>query len=309
MRVVADLEANDLWPRVNTIWCICARDIDTGETFEWTPETLHLFKEWAKGVDHWVGHNFLSYDARVIRRVLGIHIPANQITDTLIMSRLQFYTRPGGHSLENLGLLVHRPKGSFSDWSKFSPEMLEYCRNDVETCYHVYVYLQMEKKRYGSHEAERLEHGVQHILDRQKDHGFPIDVEEAHRLQSEISARANRIQQEMEEEMPPVTRPDQSNLVTPILKNDGTFSRANLKYLSDDWVNVAGPHTRVKYEEFDPSSPRQCVRRLEGHWVPTIRTKGYRKLQQDRALSQREREESGKMMWQLCEENLATIKP
>lgn len=309
-RVVADSETNGLLPDVTRLWCVTARDIDTGEKFGWGPDNLGDFATFAGTVDTWVGHNFLSYDAKVFRKLLGLRIPVSKITDTLIKSRLQYYSRPGGHSLENLGKLVHRPKGVFSDWTQYSQELLDYCHQDTDTNYHVYIYLLTEGKKWGSPEAERLEHGVQHILNEQKDYGFPLNVGEAHRLQTEINTRANQLQQVMETELPDVVRPDKCRLIIPQVKADGTgFAKTNIKYLSDDWDKVVGPHTRLAWEEFSVGSPVQIVRRLEGHWDPIIRTKGFRKYQWDRSLTKEQKDKAGRFMWQICEENLDTLRP
>lgn len=39
MRLVFDIETNGLYDTADTIWCICAKDIDTGEKYEWTIES------------------------------------------------------------------------------------------------------------------------------------------------------------------------------------------------------------------------------------------------------------------------------
>jgi DNA polymerase-1 len=172
-KVVADSETDGLLPTCTKVWCVALRDVTTGEKWKFDPTQLRDFRNFADTVDHWIGHNFLSFDSVVFRRFLDLHIPVKKITDTLIKSRLQYYTRPGGHSLDNLGKLVHRPKIEFSDFTKYTPEMMTYCEGDVDTNYHVYIYLLQEGKRFGSPEAERLEHGVQYLLNQQQEYGFP----------------------------------------------------------------------------------------------------------------------------------------
>jgi hypothetical protein len=56
MRVVADIETDALDATV--IHCIVCKDIDTGTRWSFFNESLNDFKEFAKDVDHWIGHNF-----------------------------------------------------------------------------------------------------------------------------------------------------------------------------------------------------------------------------------------------------------
>ena len=307
MKVVADFETDGLLGTLTRVWCGVAQNIDTGERYEFTPRNLADIQSFAASVDHWIGHNFLSFDARVLRRILGIHIPVRNITDTLIKSRLQCYSREGGHSLENWGKIVHRPKPEHDEWDRYSPEMLERCRGDVTTNYEVYLYLLREGAKYGSAPAERLEHGVQHLLNEQQEYGFPITVGEAYRLQGEISSEYNKIEMELLDELPPISIKEKAREITPKYKKDGTLSKVGIQYLSDNWEDVGGPHSRLYWEDFDPGSVKQKVRRLEDHWDPVIRTVGYRKMLY-RGFSAEEQKRRGRFMWRLCEENFGTIK-
>ena len=98
--VICDIETDGLLPNVDTIWCIVCKDWNTGEIYQWTPDTIEEFKEFSETVDHWIGHNFVGYDLRVLKKVLGIRIKPSRVTDTLLLSRLQKYGRQGGHSLK-----------------------------------------------------------------------------------------------------------------------------------------------------------------------------------------------------------------
>ena len=306
--VVADSEADGFLDTATTVWCVSAKNYLTGEWYRFGPDDMDEFVKWGKTVDHWIGNYFLSYDAPLFKKVLGFHIPTSKITDTVIVSRLQKFTREGGHSLENWGRILKFPKGDFTDFSSYSKKMHDYCDNDVELNYKVICYLRSEGKKYGSHEAERIEHSVQYLLDRQKDYGFPLHVEKASKLKAELDNKANIIEAALQDALPPA--PKWTDSIIPKYKKDGVLSIVGLKFLSDDWVNVSGPFSRIDWREFDTNSPKQKVERLSGYWDPIIRTKGYRTLTQklrSKEIDQVEFDKREPYTWKLCEENFATI--
>ena len=315
--VVCDIEADGLLPHVSKIWCIVAKDYEDGTIYTFTsdPDDDHPnvedFHAFADEVHHWIGHNFLSYDARVLKKILNIRIKGNRITDTLVVSRLQAYSRQGGHSLHNWGEILKHPKLPFKDFSEYTPEMLEYCINDVELNYKVACYLKSEGGKYGSAKAEAIEHAVQYLLDEQKERGFALDVKKAHKLFALFGNRAARLELEILAEMPPV--PKFIDVREPKYKADGSLSVVGLKKpLGDGWENCSGPFSYVEWEEFDLNSPKQKVKRLNPYWKPTVRTKGYRKLNdklRSGEINQDEFDQRQQYMWQVCEENLQTLPP
>ena len=135
--VICDIETDGLLPDVSVIHCIVCKDWDTGEVLSWTPDTIQDFVSFTDTVGHWIGHNFIGYDMRVLRKLLGIRIRPACVTDTLLVSRLQQYTRIGGHSLKSWGETLQFPKLPYKDFSDYSKDMLEYCINDVELTYKV----------------------------------------------------------------------------------------------------------------------------------------------------------------------------
>lgn len=146
--VVTDIEGNGLYYEVDTIWCGVCIDVLTGEIVEFGPHQIDQYLEFLNG-KILVGHNLLDYDLPVLLRLFGFRYTVDQIFDTLVMSRLQFPERPGGHSLgawgqalgepkidwrakaEELGLCSAKdPKGAeFKIWH---PEMLVYNKQDCK---------------------------------------------------------------------------------------------------------------------------------------------------------------------------------
>lgn len=261
MRIVCDIETDAIDATV--IWCIVCKDIDTGEIYVYGPDDLPLssFNSFANEVTEWWGHNFLCFDAPIIRRLLGIRISISQINDTLIMSRMFSVYRHKGHGLGAWGQRLNFSKGDFTDFSQYTPEMRAYCIQDVEVTDRVRQYL--IKEGQGCSEISiRLEHDVTYVLQQQQLNGFYLDEEKAFKLLAQCRGEAEQIEEEIKELFPP------------------------------KWVAIRKNKysTAVELREFNLRSHKQRIERLDPYWKPYIRTK------------------TGKS-FQVCEENLATLKP
>ena len=68
MIVVLDIETDGFNP--SKIHCIVAKDIDTNITYVWDSSNMYGFKSWSKGVDKFIMHNVLSFDAPVLNKLL-----------------------------------------------------------------------------------------------------------------------------------------------------------------------------------------------------------------------------------------------
>ena len=137
-RFTLDIETDAIKAKV--IHCIVAQNIDTGEILVWHKDTLELFSNWSRGVDIFVMHNGVSFDAPVLNELLGSQIPLKKIRDTLILSQLADASIDGGHSLDAWGKRLGFPKQECSDFSVYTQDMLNYCVNDVKLTTKLYKY-------------------------------------------------------------------------------------------------------------------------------------------------------------------------
>jgi DNA polymerase-1 len=282
--VVCDIEADGLLYNVTQIWCIVCKDWDTGEIFKWTPDNLNEFSEFASTVNQWIGHNFIAYDARVLKKILNIKIKPLHVTDTLLLSRLQKFTRK--HSLAAWGEHLGFPKGNYEDFSKYTEEMLEYCVNDVELTYKVAVALKSEGRERGSEEASKIENLVTNLLEDQHELGFALDVPKADALFAHLNNEANTLSEMILDVSPDL--PIDLGVIEPRYKKGGELSKIGLKVYGTDYECVGGPFSKIGWEVFNLKSAKQKVKRLEPFWSPYVPTK------------------SGES-WKICPENLATI--
>tara|TARA_R100001594_G_scaffold1358_2_gene5851 strand:+ start:795 stop:1388 length:594 start_codon:yes stop_codon:yes gene_type:complete len=119
---------------------------------------------WLSMAESIVGHNIIGFDLPLIKRLYPFFKYPPVIIDTLLLSRLyhpdlydidnknKWKDMPtklyGSHSLEAYGYRLGEHKGEFgktTDWSDWSPEMQEYCEQDVvvttKLCDHFHPYL------------------------------------------------------------------------------------------------------------------------------------------------------------------------
>ena len=251
MRLIFDIEANGLYDTVDTIWCICAKDLDTGEKYEWTVESsrsdwdnFHVIFNKATEL---VGHNIINYDLPTLKKI-AFWIPNEntKITDTLVMSRLANPDRPkpprytgkgGPHSLEAWGYRVGKGKPEHNEWHVFSPDMLRRCREDVEINYLTYYSVASELKDF-SEESIEIEHQIAKIITEQEHYGIRFDVDNAKKFIKYLDQQIEKIDNEILPKLPKT-------------------------------LLVGGPFQRVRFVSFDIGSTTKIKDYLlENGWQP-----------------------------------------
>lgn len=269
MRVgIADLETDGLLDTVTQIWCMGVYDIDANSYTNYSdvPESNSPpIREGLKKLREFdvVGfHNGLNYDLPVIEKLypdLALH-PA-MVDDTMVMSRLLDPER-GTHTLESLGEEIGFPKGEYSDWSKWTPEMESYLRQDVRITYRLWK--KFKERLAGWGESVRLEHDVAWIISLQMRNGFGFNTPEAAKLLGELQQEKFQKEEELRAIFPPILVP------LPKAQRDMTPKRDDAKK-----GYVAGaPFSKVTVQEFNPGSRVQIAERLTRKygWVPTVFT-------------------------------------
>ena len=112
-----------------------------------------------------VGHNIIGFDKPQLEKLSGLKI-TGKLIDTLLISRILFpdkFNHPAkGNGLGNWGTYLGFPKGDHSDWSCYSPEMRDYCIQDVAVTERLYDHL-LPMCKHAS-QAIKLEHDVARII-------------------------------------------------------------------------------------------------------------------------------------------------
>jgi len=261
MQCVWDIETNGLKP--TKIWCLCAIKGDNMYTLE--NPTKEMVEELFSDVTVHIGHNLIGYDIPAVERLLNVSIKG-EIIDTLVMSRLYNPQLEGGHSLAAWGERLNFPKGDYYDWSALTPEMVEYCKQDVSVTQRLYEKLSGLLSEFGDNSIT-LEHSVQCAITQQIQNGWLLDERKATDLVAELKEKQYDLEEAVHEKFRPL--PTFIKEIVPKYKKDGSLSSVGLKFLGDNWTQVDGAFSRIDWPEFNLGSRQQIGRylRLFG-WKP-----------------------------------------
>ena len=214
-----------------------------------------------------VGHNILGYDQPVLERLWASNLSRFTIIDTLVLSRLANPSRDGGHSLASWGERLGFPKGDYSDWSKLTPEMVTYCKQDVKVTTKLLEHLKKELAGFSDASAV-LEFDTQRVIAEQINNGWLLDQRQAYDLLAELKEKKNDLEGEVQVVFKPL--PTFVKEITPKVNKDGSLSVVGLKFLGLDYLkNVEGVFSRVDYPQFNLGSRQQIGRWLCHYgWKP-----------------------------------------
>ena len=268
MKYIFDIETDGLLDDVTQIHCIVLKDIDTNEM-------LLLRKEDALNklskAELIVGHNIIKFDIPVIKKLYPAFDFKGKIFDTLVATRLLFpdvkekdfqrkdFPRDciGRHSLKAWGNRIGNYKAEFdTDWKNYTPEMLEYCQQDVEVTYNLYKMI--EDIKY-SQQAMDLEHSVAQLIYKQEVYGFSFNTDEAKKLYSKLNSRRLELENKLQEIFPP--KIERTPFVPKVNNKAKGYVKGEIYY-------------KEKTVVFNPSSRQHIADRLIKmyNWKPTIYT-------------------------------------
>ncbi len=232
---VIDIETDGLDPTV--IHCAAAKSVDgTVQEFLYHDD----FRDYVSEFDYVVAHNGCSYDFPVLRKLWHIYIPLSKQVDTVILSRLSKPDREGGHSLKAWGeKLLFQKKEFEGPWEMCTPQMIDYCKQDVLVCDLVFKTLLREMEKF-SDNSVRDEHSMQRLANYVQRSGFQFDIAKAHKFYSKLIKEQEEIKLEMQDVFPP---------------------------------EIVHLKTKTKEIPFNPASRKQIGERLiEKGWVPKVFT-------------------------------------
>jgi DNA polymerase-1 len=215
LRLYADTEANDLLPKVNKLHCIAAVDLDTGERHLFDPTQLDEGLALLSRADLIIGHNWLRYDAPMLKKVVGwTASPHTVIRDSLILARFVFPNIKqtdselvkrgklpsklhGKDTLGAWGLRIGIPKADYDGgFEEYTPEMGEYCLQDCITGAALVKYLKFDTLSQG---AVELEHRVAILTEQMTEAGWPFDLIKATDLYTEMVGRRDELERALVE--------------------------------------------------------------------------------------------------------------
>jgi DNA polymerase I-like protein with 3'-5' exonuclease and polymerase domains len=219
--------------------------------------------------DTLIGHNIIGYDIPVLEKLYDVKFNCN-VEDTLVMSRLFNPVRENGHALKAWGWRVGMLKQEQpEDFDSYTPEMLEYCIQDVKLNEAVYKFLIKEGNLF-SQKSIDLEHQVANIIKDQEKTGFFFNTQQAMELLAELKTKQLEVEDEVHNTFKPKWVDDK--LVTPYIKKDGNLSKRGLT--EDEYqrcldTNNFEPFMRQTLQDFNLGSRKQIGEYLiDFGWKP-----------------------------------------
>jgi len=200
MKLVFDIEADNLLPKISKFHCAGAIDVETGTEYWFRPHQLNEFLELLDKADIIVAHNAMGYDIPALTKLTGWQ-PKATVHCTKVMSQVLNYRRFGfGHSLKAWGQFFKDYKGDYNGgFEEFNEAMFKYMQQDVRLGVKVYKYLLKElsaySKKYGKDigKAIRSEITMDGIMSEQCENGWKFNKEEAEQLRDTIDKRMQEI--------------------------------------------------------------------------------------------------------------------
>jgi len=263
--IVFDIETDDL--DATKVWCIVAKEVD-GTTYKFGPDELEDGLDLLRSAKTLIGHNIIGFDLPVLQKLFNFTY-SGKIIDTLVMSRLYNPIRENGHSLKTWGYRLGIPKQEQPEFDNYTPQMLDYCVQDVVLNEAVYKFLQKEGMGF-SKQSFDLEQLTAVIMREQERTGFYFDSKQAMTLLAELKQNMADVEDEVQKTFKPKWVDDK--LVTPYIRKDGELSKRGLtdeEYSNILTSNNHEPFMRKKLVEFNLGSRKQIGEYLiDFGWKP-----------------------------------------
>ncbi len=192
MRLFVDIETSGLF---TTRMDISSMDIHCVVLIDENDNIIDPSKRIRDDYDIYIGHNILGFDAWVLDRLWLNTFLDRKCEDTLIISQLMFpdlfnydqnnyYLKLpkklwGSHSLEAWGRRLGYPKKEHKDFTKYTPEMLEYCVNDTKLCKKLYEFFKSHERGFPPDNVIALENDFKIYTMIQQLNGVPYNLPKA----------------------------------------------------------------------------------------------------------------------------------
>ena len=294
-RLVFDTESDELLKGATRMWIMCVYDLDTGEEEEYLEGDLRWKKRFDEA-DLVIGHNICGHDIPLLEKLFDYKLKkSTKVIDTMILSLVLDFGRfgefQGRHGLFTWGEYLEDRKLEHEDWSQFSEEMRQRCRQDVLLNVKVYEqvideYVTLRAKAPQIQHYLAAEHAVAKWCGLATLYGWPFHKEKALKLKANLEAELQKAYDALSSKLgiKAVAKDKQGGEVVPkrmkYLKN-GTYDSRMAAYfgidpmeglLEDDEKDFTfeGEFCRVEFVPLSLDSHADVKTYLFRHgWVPT----------------------------------------
>jgi hypothetical protein len=336
---IFDIESDGLLDRITKVHVLCIKEFETGKKFKFLEHEIEEGLELLRDAEMVVAHNGLGFDIPALFKLYPDFEINGKIRDSLVMTRVMFSHQKeldfrlyekgmlpsefiGKHSLDSWGYRIGKYKGDYSKikraeakalgitdedelldyvWGHYTPELGEYCENDVEVTDELWkMLLEQDYPEF----PIVFEHEFADYCVRQEANGFPFNTEAAQALEADLRGSKDIIVTECEKNFPSrleasskttygklreefnavdwdkIDNPELEDMVYDLLSGHDqdkpvptmTIPKKTLRYKDPARGDrTAGcPFTPVYFKEFNPGSRQQVATRLmEQGWEPT----------------------------------------
>lgn len=280
---VYDIEADNLYLQSTKIWIIHFKSLCGTRELTLFPfrEDKEVCKqkwiEWHEsfgecptvvsfngiGYDHWMLWKYLDISFHVGKKGFDWLCKKYKckIIDLFVLSQFLEPDRPR-HNLASYGEQLNNSKIDFHDFSKYTEEMLQYCRQDVDLTLHVYKTLGAKAREMYSamsgagakfENAARSLHKDYYLYAAQAFTGIKFDVKAAHKLIAEIDVEMEQIESEVLPQLPPrkLKEGEKKHYTMPAkpYRKDGSLSATMEKWIEKHEATLLEDHKVEAYGE------------------------------------------------------------
>jgi len=276
--LIFDLETDGLLTKVTKIHCGVTYNTETKEYKRYDNTQIPLLIKDLRASDTIAAHNGIGFDVPVIQKLYNIDLHAEcKVVDTIIWSKVAYYNlididsrsarvpprMKGSHALKAWGFRLGEHKGTYGEqaaaWDTYSTEMLDYCEQDVAVT--VKLYEKLLSKQVPQ-EALDIEHDFARVINRQVQHGWYFDIEEAEKLHVSLMQDKETIEKELEDTFKPLKDWVPMNKGKQFNK-DGSESKVYLSQVAKGAIDKGGEWGRWDEIYFNPGSRQHIARWLK----------------------------------------------
>lgn len=261
-RYIFDIETDNLLRKLTKFHCAGIKDYETGEEFYYSSSNQgdpQAFLDKLDEADVIIAHNAWGFDVPALMKLFPHWKPKAKVVCTKVLSQVLNFTRfsaddreyrkylairqkrlekgdtsvkkviqGGGHSLARWGIHLGDYKGEFTEFSEYTPEMLEYLKQDVRLGTKVYDTVRKElEKQINQTRSKKLldaievEHQMERIMTEETEAGWKMNLNGLSNLKTKLQDKL----QEFADELNPklliyVTSPDESGTALQRLRDE-----------------------------------------------------------------------------------------
>ena len=263
----------------DVVHCVVVKEF-RGARKRYTFTDLSDFTEFCHTMDvtKWIIHAGMTADAPTINSVAKeLLIDLKKVVDTFVVSRLVDYNKFSTHSLDELGEHLGVVKTKYEGgWDTCTPEMVEYCEQDVEVLEAIAEMLWPYITDPKWADAMRLEHDIASICHDMESNGFEFDTTLATNLLSSVKAEMDTLEDNF-------SKVFKSKLVE-VKRLKMRYTKEGVPFKTVLTAMSEYPKTEVEgdelvvydYKKFNPGSPKDRIDVLwDAGWEPFDKTKGH----------------------------------